>query len=568
MKTLRNAWAALAATTIILACSSATDTPAGLSISPEELDLAPTETGQFVALLEGVPEQAVAWSVAEPDGGTIDASGTYTAPDAEGTYTVVATLSAPSLTRAATVRVTRKVHVAVSPETTTVVPGETVALSAAVSGTLDKRVTWSIAEGGGTVDADGRYTAPSTPGVATVVATSVADPSKSAAARVTVAEPPEEDPGEDPPPAGPTLATPAYFVAHGGSDSNPGTISAPWRTLAYAMNRLRPGDTLYIRGSTSRDTDTACSGNGAQGGACWTETESCRGTTCSPIHWTSGSTHFAGTQGKPITIASYPGETVIIEPSRGTSVVQMEPKTGGGQAAGQAGNAHCSWVILDGLILDGRNQTNQVVWILPATSTITDPVTTMCSNGAIKNSVIRHGRSTGGIQAYTYRWDFLNNEIYQTGSNGTQADRDHAIYTQGQYNRIIGGRIHHNLHGIQTEAVGRQEPGHLLIEDVEIDNNGYNPWNGVSRNGSTGHILLLEHQGKNASVRNCRIHDNDQNAINVGAGWSTTLVTGVTIENNAIWGNANSNDVGGCGPSIWVRSGSAPSCKGNVSTPR
>jgi hypothetical protein len=331
------------------------------------------------------------------------------------------------------------------------------------------------------------------------------------------------------------------------------------------MNQLRPGVTLYVRGSTSPDTNTPCSSDGAQGGACWTETEAARGTTGSPLHWTGGDSHFAGTAGNPVTVAAYPGETVIIEPTSGTSVVQMEPHSGGGAAAGQTGNAHCSYVVLDGLVLDGRNVGGTVVWILPDSSPITDPVATMCSYGTIKNSKIRHGGSTGGIQSYTFHWDFLNNEIYETGADGVSTDHDHAIYTQGQYNRIIGGRIHDNLQGIQTEAVGRVEAGYLTIDGVEIDHNGRNPWNGVTRNGDTGHILLLENQGKNATVRNCRIHDNADNGINVGAGWSATAVTGVTVSGNYLWGNA-SQASSACGPSIFVASGSGPACSANLAS--
>jgi hypothetical protein len=50
-------------------------------------------------------------------------------------------------------------------------------------------VTWSVAAGGGTVSTSGLYTAPSTAGTASVVATSVADPRSSALANVTINAP-------------------------------------------------------------------------------------------------------------------------------------------------------------------------------------------------------------------------------------------------------------------------------------------------------------------------------------------------------------------------------------------
>jgi parallel beta-helix repeat protein len=44
------------------------------------------------------------------------------------------------------------------------------------------------------------------------------------------------------------LAT--LYVATTGSDSNPGTSDAPWRTLQYAVDTIRPGDTILVRPGT------------------------------------------------------------------------------------------------------------------------------------------------------------------------------------------------------------------------------------------------------------------------------------------------------------------------------
>ena len=46
-----------------------------------------------------------------------------------------------------------------------------------------------------------------------------------------------------------------YYVApssSGGSDSNAGTLAAPFETLQYAINQLSAGDTLYIRAGTHK----------------------------------------------------------------------------------------------------------------------------------------------------------------------------------------------------------------------------------------------------------------------------------------------------------------------------
>jgi hypothetical protein len=69
--------------------------------------------------------------------------------------------------------------------------GESVTFTASVTGASGAEVKWSVAEGGagGLVTQGGVYTAPQAPGTFHVVATSVADGSKSAAAAITVTAP-------------------------------------------------------------------------------------------------------------------------------------------------------------------------------------------------------------------------------------------------------------------------------------------------------------------------------------------------------------------------------------------
>lgn len=46
----------------------------------------------------------------------------------------------------------------------------------------------------------------------------------------------------------------AWFVAPAGSDDNPGSLDAPFRTLACAVTNLNAGDTLFLRAGTYRET--------------------------------------------------------------------------------------------------------------------------------------------------------------------------------------------------------------------------------------------------------------------------------------------------------------------------
>ena len=85
-----------------------------------------------------------------------------------------------------------QVHVALSQASATVTVAGTMQFTATVQGTTNASVTWSVdsVTGGnatvGTITTNGMYTAPAQAGTHTVMATSVADPTKTASAQVTV----------------------------------------------------------------------------------------------------------------------------------------------------------------------------------------------------------------------------------------------------------------------------------------------------------------------------------------------------------------------------------------------
>jgi hypothetical protein len=103
------------------------------------------------------------------------------------------------------------------------------------------------------------------------------------------AEPPVTPPVE--PPVEPPLPIElAWIVAPGGNDENTGTLNAPLRTLSRAAELAQPGDTIYLRGGHhDKPEQTYLSG------------------------YPGRSLRIYGDPGKPITIASYPGEWAIID---------------------------------------------------------------------------------------------------------------------------------------------------------------------------------------------------------------------------------------------------------------
>ncbi len=179
--------------------ATVTVTPApgiSVSVTPSSTSVSSGSTVSFTATVTGTSagqSSAVTWSVQEAGGGTVNSSGTYTAPATAGTYHVIATSVAdPTKHGSATVLVTAAagISVSISPTMATIQPNASFTFMATVSGTIGGQstaVTWSVQEaGGGTVDASGHYLAPATEGTYHVVATSVADPSRRAPATVAV----------------------------------------------------------------------------------------------------------------------------------------------------------------------------------------------------------------------------------------------------------------------------------------------------------------------------------------------------------------------------------------------
>jgi GH18 family chitinase len=176
----------LAALLLASACGVATPVGGALpgavvvSVQPPSATLALGATQQFAAAVDGGAVPGVTWSVLEPDGGSVDASGGYRAPAVAGTYHVVATSVAdPSAQASAQVAVSGSapaLSVRITPASPTLAAGGTLQFSATVSGSSTQAVTWSVVEpGGGAITAGGLYTPPGVAGHFTIKGLAQAD---------------------------------------------------------------------------------------------------------------------------------------------------------------------------------------------------------------------------------------------------------------------------------------------------------------------------------------------------------------------------------------------------------
>ena len=178
-----------------------------VSMSPTSASVPAASLQTFTATVTGTSNTAVTWSLsgAGCSGSACGAlttnglSAVYTAPSAApspASVSVIATSAADSSQSAsAAVTVVSSIVVTVSPTSISVPTGATQQFSASVTGTSTTGVTWTVQGSGcsgttcGAINSSGLYTAPSTPpspATVTVTAASVADPSQTNSAFVSI----------------------------------------------------------------------------------------------------------------------------------------------------------------------------------------------------------------------------------------------------------------------------------------------------------------------------------------------------------------------------------------------
>jgi parallel beta-helix repeat protein len=236
------------------ATATVTLTPrVAVSLTPSSVSLLPSQNQTFTATVSGTSNTAVTWSINPALGGLASSATTAvyvapsTAPTTQNVIITATSMADPSKTVTAVIILLQAVTISLSPSTVSLAPSGTQQFTATVLGTSNTAVTWSINPSVGTISSAGLYTAPSsilTSQTVTVTARSVADPTKSASAPVSLSTP---------------VTSFTYYVdSANGSDSNPGNQAAPWKTIAKVNSTtLTPGQSVgFARGGVWRETLT------------------------------------------------------------------------------------------------------------------------------------------------------------------------------------------------------------------------------------------------------------------------------------------------------------------------
>jgi len=213
-----------------------------VSVVPSSASLNASLTQQFSATLTGTTNTAVTWA-SNPGGvGGVSSSGLYTAPaliPSQQNVTVTATSVADSTRLASAIVTLNPIAVSVSPGAASLTASQAQQFTAAITGTFNSTVTWSITPASvGSVSPVGLYLAPVSIGsqqTVTVTATSSADPSKSASAIVTL-NPSQVATPAFAPPAGNYSATQSVTIS----------TSTAGASIRYTTDGSTPSSTVGI----------------------------------------------------------------------------------------------------------------------------------------------------------------------------------------------------------------------------------------------------------------------------------------------------------------------------------
>ena len=165
-------------------------TPVSISLNPLTATLLPSQSVQFTSSVSGTANLQVTWKTTL---GSISATGIYIAPANISTSqnAIVTVTSAADPTKSASANITINpvipVSISVSPQTGTLAAGQTILLTASVTGSPNQQVTWNATSG--SITPSGLYFAPAgltALQTAVVTATSAADPTKSASAVISL----------------------------------------------------------------------------------------------------------------------------------------------------------------------------------------------------------------------------------------------------------------------------------------------------------------------------------------------------------------------------------------------
>ncbi len=278
-----------------------------------------------------------------------------------------------------------------------------------------------------------------------------------------------------PNPSHSTSASTEFYVAPNGNDAASGSIDDPWATFEHAVDQLSPGGTLFVRQGTYRERLIPT---------------------------------VSGTQGDPVVIAAYPGETVVID---GTTIdeeggwfgliqlVEVDYVTIRGftvrNAGGQAIQANdCAHVIIEDNATENSVSSGIMAWGDTEVIIRGNTVGNACTGGEGYQECISVSDTDG--------FEVSGNMVYGGNMEGIDVK-------DGCRHGVVSGNTVYELTrlGIYIDAWDS------LTEDIDVfDNTVHDCREGIRVNSENGGLA------RNIRVFGNSVYDNDECGFWVGVG--------------------------------------------------
>ena len=260
-----------------------------------------------------------------------------------------------------------------------------------------------------------------------------------------------------------------FFVSSTGSDTNSGTRARPWRTIEKALSTLRPGQRALVGGGTYTENLTI---------------------------------NRAGTSAEPITLAAYPGATVVLHPASAQDAR-------GDWIPLQIGSG-AAYVRVHGFVIENALGTSAADVYFAGTANHVE-----LSGNELRYSQDQ-GIFAGGATSFLY---IIGNRIHDNGWNHVSGQhQSHGIYIEGGNDLIANNLIYSHRYGFGIQIYPANHDTAVVDNTIA----------------SSGHSSIVV--GGSGGVSNITIRNNILYEGDFGVETDTHCPTGtVAIDHNVIY---------------------------------
>jgi hypothetical protein len=217
------------------------------------------------------------------------------------------------------------------------------------------------------------------------------------------------------PPLLPRSRGTTFFVAPGGSDSDPGTRARPWKTVQRAFERLRPGQRALVRGGT---------------------------------YVADHVVERAGTRTAPITVAAVPGEKVVLRAAATSGDTYPLRVTSG-----------AAFVRIQGFVLERAKGTSSTNVYFEGRA----------HDVELSRNEIRFSQDQGVfVENGARRIHIIGNRIHDNGRGHESGQhQSHGVYIEGADHLVANNVIYAHPHGFGIQ-VYPENKGTIVVHNTVV----------------------------------------------------------------------------------------------------